>query len=110
VEKKMSVASFIPNLSLGMFGLSGQELLIILIIVLIVFGGSKLPKLGSGLGKSIKNFKKAMKEEDDAPSATEQAPAATVVQVEVQRPEALENDSTEAAVTTATAQETQEKS
>ena len=106
----MSVASFIPNLSLGMFGLSGQELLIILIIVLIVFGGSKLPKLGSGLGKSIKNFKKAMKEEDDAPGATEQAPAATVVQVEVQRPEALENDSTEAAVTTATAQETQEKS
>ena len=88
----MSVASFVPNLTIGIFGLSGQELLIVLIIVLIVFGGSKLPKLGSGLGKSIKNFKKAMKEDDDDAAAT-QAQAtqasATVVLVEVQRPEAL---------------------
>ena len=88
----MSVASFVPNLTIGIFGLSGQELLIMLIIVLIVFGGSKLPKLGSGLGKSIKNFKKAMKEDDDDAAATQpqatQA-SATVVLVEVQRPEAL---------------------
>jgi sec-independent protein translocase protein TatA len=110
VEKKMSVASFIPNLSLGMFGLSGQELLIVLIIVLIVFGGSKLPKLGTGLGKSIKNFKKSMNEEDDTAKTTEQASPTTVVQVEVQRPESLEAGVTEAEVTTATVQETQEKS
>ncbi len=108
----MSVASFIPNLSLGIFGLSGQELLIVLIIVLIVFGGSKLPKLGSGLGKSIKNFKKAMKEDDEGATAA-QAPApapATVVQVEVQRPEALEAGAVQAEVSPAPVKETEESS
>ncbi len=109
----MSVASFIPNLSLGMFGLSGQELLIVLIIVLIVFGGSKLPKLGSGLGKSIKNFKKAMKEDDEGATAAQaaQTPApATVVQVEVQRPEALEAGAPQAEVSPAPVKETEESS
>lgn len=109
----MSVASFIPDLTFGIFGLSGQELLIVLIIVLIVFGGSKLPKLGSGLGKSIKNFKKAMKEDDDdaAAAQTQATPApATVVQVEVQRPEALEAGAVQAEVSTAPAKETEESS
>lgn len=41
------------------------ELLVILVIVLLFFGGNKLPKLGSALGESIKNFKKGMKEGDD---------------------------------------------
>jgi sec-independent protein translocase protein TatA len=38
------------------------ELLIILVIVLIVFGAGKLPEIGSGIGKGIKNFKKGVAE------------------------------------------------
>jgi sec-independent protein translocase protein TatA len=42
-----------------MFGLGAQELIIIMFIVLIVFGGRKLPEIGSGVGKAIRNFKDA---------------------------------------------------
>ncbi|MBI5454755.1 MAG: twin-arginine translocase TatA/TatE family subunit [Deltaproteobacteria bacterium] len=42
-----------------MFGLGTTELIVILVIVLIVFGVGKLPEIGSGMGKAIKNFKKA---------------------------------------------------
>ncbi len=45
----------------GLF--SPMHLLVILLIVLIIFGPGKLPELGEGLGKSIKAFKKAMKED-----------------------------------------------
>ena len=46
-----------------MFGTFGfTELILILVIVLIIFGAGKLPELGSGIGKGIKNFKKAIKE------------------------------------------------
>ena len=45
-----------------MFGLGMGELLIILLVVLVFFGGSRLPKLGSSLGEAISNFKKGMKE------------------------------------------------
>ena len=41
------------------------ELLIILLIVLLIFGANKLPELGKGLGKGIKNFKDATKEAAD---------------------------------------------
>jgi sec-independent protein translocase protein TatA len=54
------------------FGIGGTELLIILAIVLLLFGGTKLPSLARGLGQSIKEFKKASKddpEEDKAPAA-----------------------------------------
>lgn len=46
-----------------MFGLGIWELVIILLIVLLVFGASKLPEIGKGLGKAIKGFKEATKEE-----------------------------------------------
>ena len=40
-----------------MFGLGAQELLLILVIVLVLFGGSKLPDLAKSLGKSVREFK-----------------------------------------------------
>ena len=43
-----------------MFGLGIQELLIILLIALVVFGPGKLPQIGSGLGKAIRDFKKGL--------------------------------------------------
>ena len=45
-----------------MFGLGHWELLVILVIVLIVVGAGKLPEIGSGIGKGIKNFKKGVAE------------------------------------------------
>jgi len=44
-----------------MFGLGTQELVIIFLIVLVIFGANKIPQLGRGLGEGIKNFKNAMK-------------------------------------------------
>jgi len=47
-----------------MFGFGVGELLIILVIVLIIFGPGRVPDLGEGLGKGIRNFRKAMKSPD----------------------------------------------
>lgn len=50
-----------------MFGLGTQELIIILVLVLIIFGAGKLPQVGGALGKGLRNFKDGMKEgEEDA--------------------------------------------
>ena len=62
-----------------MFGLGYQELLIILVIVLVLFGGSKLPELAKSLGKSAKEFKKGIETEpveDKTPKPMPDAPAA----------------------------------
>jgi sec-independent protein translocase protein TatA len=45
-----------------MFGLGIGELLVILVVVLLLFGSSKLPQLGQGLGEGIKSFRKAFRD------------------------------------------------
>lgn len=48
-----------------MFGLGTPELLVILGIAFLVFGGKKLPELGAGLGKGIKSFKQSLRDVED---------------------------------------------
>jgi sec-independent protein translocase protein TatA len=48
-----------------MFGIGMTELLVILVIVLIIFGANRLPEIGAGMGKAIKNFKKATSEPEE---------------------------------------------
>ncbi len=45
-------------------GLGIPELIIILVIILIIFGAGKLPEIGGGMGKAIRNFRKATNEKD----------------------------------------------
>ena len=54
-----------------MFGLRGQELLIILLIVLLIFGARKLPDLARSLGSSAREFRKGIEDgsKDDGPDA-----------------------------------------
>jgi sec-independent protein translocase protein TatA len=47
-----------------MFGIGMPELIVILVIVLIIFGAGKLPEIGAGMGKAIRNFKGATAEPD----------------------------------------------
>ena len=48
-----------------MLGLGMQEVLVIALIVLLLFGGKKIPELMKGLGKGVKSFKEGMKEVDE---------------------------------------------
>src|SRR3970282_1029826 len=57
--------------SLAMFGLGYQELLLILVIVLILFGAQRLPDLARSLGSSVKEFKKGVTELKDDTSPTQ---------------------------------------
>jgi len=52
-------------LVLAAFGFGSTELIVIMLIILVLFGGSKLPSLAKGLGQSVKEFKKAAKDEDE---------------------------------------------
>ena len=47
-----------------MFGLGLPEMLLIFVIIVLIFGTSRIPELGKGLGEGIRNFKKAVKNED----------------------------------------------
>ena len=49
-----------------MFGLGTQEILIIALIILLLFGGKKIPELMKGLGKGVKSFKDGMNGVEDA--------------------------------------------
>ena len=48
-----------------MFGLGVPEMLLILFIVVLIFGTSRIPELGKGLGEGIRNFKKSLKGDDE---------------------------------------------
>ena len=55
-----------------MGGISGYQLLVILIIVALVFGTKKIRNIGSDLGSAVKGFKKGMAEEDEAKELPEE--------------------------------------
>jgi len=65
----------VPNLGMG-------ELLIILLIVLLVFGAGRLPQIGEGIGKAVRNLKRGLNSDDDIdvqsqkPSDSESQPSA----------------------------------
>lgn len=48
-----------------MFGLGGQELIWVLLIVLVLFGGAKIPQLMRGMGEGMREFKKATRDDDE---------------------------------------------
>ena len=48
-----------------MFGLGVTELVIILVIIVVLFGASRLPEVGRGVGEAIKNFKKSMSDQSE---------------------------------------------
>lgn len=57
---------------LGMLGgLGGPEIFLIVLVLLLFFGGKKLPELAKGLGKGIKEFKDASKGDDEKPKIDE---------------------------------------
>ena len=55
-----------------MFGLGTPELLVILGIAVLIFGGKKLPELGAGLGRGITSFKKGLQEVEDTKTSINQ--------------------------------------
>ena len=70
-----------------MFGIGPWELLITFAIVLLLFGGKRLPEVASGLGQAIKNFKTAMSDQEKEiagnPKAIENAPPETLPKTDI---------------------------
>lgn len=57
------------------FGMGLPELLVILAVILLIFGPKNLPKLGSALGKTVKNLRDGMGGDKEGAEETEEAPA-----------------------------------
>jgi sec-independent protein translocase protein TatA len=51
----------------GMFGMGGHELLIVMVVILVLFGGKQIPSLMRNLGKGATEFKRGLKEPDPEP-------------------------------------------
>ena len=58
----------------GVLGLGGPEAILILVIFIILFGGKRLPELAKGLGKSVKEFKRASQEMEESVRAAIENP------------------------------------
>ncbi len=48
-----------------MFGIGTHEILVVLLLILVIFGARKLPEIGAGLGKAIRNFKQGVSQPDE---------------------------------------------
>jgi sec-independent protein translocase protein TatA len=59
---------FVEIQTAGLGGLSGTELLVVLGVAVLLFGGKKIPEVAKGLGEGIKNFKLAIKDNEESPS------------------------------------------
>jgi len=58
-----------------MLGLGPSELVVILLLVVLIFGATKIPQLGRGLGEGISNFKRGLREGNDASAETPPPPS-----------------------------------
>ena len=86
------------NTTLAVLGLSGGELVLVLVVILVLFGAKRIPEFAKGLGKGINEFKKASREVTDeierasdatpAPRAPSAAPAQTTAQNSTPAPKA----------------------
>ena len=65
-----------------MFGIGPWELMLVFAIVLLLFGGKRLPGIASGLGSAIKNFKEAAKEPEEKTVTTQLADAEKLIKKE----------------------------
>lgn len=53
-----------------MFGLGTTEIILVVVVIIVVFGASRLPQIGKSMGEGIKNFKKSVKDVEDATDIT----------------------------------------
>ena len=76
------------NINLAVLGLSGGELVLVLVVILVLFGAKRIPEFAKGLGKGLSEFKKASREVtdeieragEDTPPAPKTPPANTSAQ------------------------------
>ena len=64
------------------FGLGGPEVLLIVLVVLLLFGGRKIPELMRGLGRGVKSFKDGVNGVEDAAKSTPTAPRVEIAEAE----------------------------
>ncbi len=69
---------FVMNAMLAILGLSGTELIIVLVAVLVLFGAKRIPEFAKGLGKGINEFKKASREVTDSLEAEATPPPSKI--------------------------------